>query len=83
MVKTAYQKLWFYPLVRIAVVGLLLSALLYRFHGLLSAGDEFVARVLGWLCLGFGALHGSLLVVGVIRYIIQVGQAAACAPFPP
>lgn len=76
MVKTAYQKLWFYPLVRIAVVGLLLSALLYRFHGLLSAGDEFVARVLGWLCLGFGALHGSLLVVGVIRYIIQVQRAS-------
>ena len=74
MVKTAYQKLWFYPLVRIAVVGLLLSALLYRFHGLLSAGDEFVARVLGWLCLGFGALHGSLLVV--IRYIIQVQRAS-------
>lgn len=76
MVKTAYQKLCFYPLVRIAVFGLLLSALLYRFHGLLSAGDEFVARVLGWLCLGFGALHGSLLVVGVIRYIIQVQRAS-------
>lgn len=76
MVKTAYQKLWFYPLVRIAVVGILLSVLLYQFHGFLSAGDELVARVLGWLCLGFGALHGSLLVVGVIRYIIQVQRAS-------
>ena len=76
MVKTAYQKLCFYPLVRVAVVGVLLSALLYQFHGLLSAGDELVARVLGWLCLGFGALHGSLLVVGVIRYVIQVQRAS-------
>ncbi len=76
MVKTAYQKLWFYPLVRIAVVGILLSVLLYQFHGFLSAGDELVARVLGWLCLGFGALHGSLLVVGVIRYVIQVQRAS-------
>ena len=72
MVKKAYQKLCFYPLVRIAVFGVLLSALLYQFHGLLSAGDELVARVLGWLCLGSGALHGSLLAVGVIRYVIQV-----------
>lgn len=78
MVKTAYQKLCFYPLVRVAVFGLLLSALLYQFHGLLSVGDEFVARILGWLCLGFGALHGSLLVVGVIRYIIQVQRASRC-----
>lgn len=76
MVKTAYQKLWFYPSVRIAVVGLLLSALLYQFHGLLSGGDELVALVLGWLCLGFGALHGTLLVVGVIRYVLQVQRAS-------
>ena len=76
MVKTAYQKLCFYPLVRVAVVGVLLSALLYQFHGLLSGGDELVARVLGWICLGFGALHGSLLVVGVIRYVIQVQRAS-------
>ena len=76
MVKTAYQKLCFYPLARVAVFGLLLSALLYQFHGLLSGGDELVARVLGWICLGFGALHGSLLVVGVIRYIIQVQRAS-------
>ena len=66
MVKTAYQKLCFYPLVRVAVVGVLLSALLYQFHGLLSAGDELVARVFGGLCLGFGALHGSLLMVQVL-----------------
>lgn len=45
MVKTAYQKLRFYPLARVAVFGLLLSALLYQFHGLLSGGDELVARV--------------------------------------
>lgn len=76
MVKTAYQKLCFYPLVRVAVFGLLLSALLYQFHGLLSGGDELVARVLGWICLGFGALHGSLLAVGVIRYVIQVQRAS-------
>ena len=77
MVKKAYQKLCFYPLARVAVFGILLSALLYQFHGLLSAGDELVARVLGWLCLGSGALHGSLLAVGVIRYVIQV-QRASC-----
>ena len=77
MVKKAYQKLCFYPLARVAVFGILLSALLYQFHGLLSAGDELVARVLGWLCLGSGALHGSLLAVGVIRYVIQV-QWASC-----
>lgn len=76
MVKTAYQKLCFYPLARVAVFGLLLSALLYQFHGLLSGGDELVARVLGWICLGFGALHGSLLAVGVIRYVIQVQRAS-------
>ena len=76
MVKTAYQKLCFYPLVRVTVFGLLLSALLYQFHGLLSGGDELVARVLGWICLGFGALHGTLLVVGVIRYVIQVQRAS-------
>ena len=49
---------------------------LYQFHGLLSGGDELVARVLGWICLGFGALHGSLLAVGVIRYVIQVQRAS-------
>ena len=76
MVKTAYQKLCFYPWARVAVFGLLLSALLYQFHGLLSGGDELVARVLGWICLGFGALHGSLLAVGVIRYVIQVQRAS-------
>ena len=76
MVKTAYQKLCFYPLVRVTVFGLLLSALLYQFHGLLSGGDELVARVLGWICLGFGALHGTLLAVGVIRYVIQVQRAS-------
>ena len=76
MVKTAYQKLCFYPLVRVAVFGLFLSAFLYQFHGLLSGGDELVARVLGWICLGFGALHGSLLAVGVIRYVIQVKRAS-------
>ena len=76
MVKKAYQKLCFYPLVRIAAFGVLLSALLYQFHGLLSGGDELVARVLGWICLGFGALHGSLLAVGVIRYVIQVQRAS-------
>lgn len=76
MVKTAYQKLCFYPLARVSVFGLLLSALLYQFHGLLSGGDELVARVLGWICLGFGALHGTLLVVGVIRYVIQVQRAS-------
>lgn len=76
MVKTAYQKLCFYPLARVAVFGLLLSALLYQFHGLLSGGDELVARVLGWICLGFGALHGSLLTVGVTRYVIQVQRAS-------
>ena len=78
MVKTAYQKLCFYPLVRIAVFGVLLSALLYHFHGFLSAGDELVARVLGWLCLGCGALHGSLLTVGMTRYVIQVQRASRC-----
>ena len=78
MVKKAYQKLCFYPLVRIAAFGVLLSALLYQFHGFLSAGDELVARVLGWICLGFGALHGSLLAVGVIRYVIQVQRASRC-----
>ena len=76
MVKKAYQKLCFYPLVRIAAFGVLLSALLYHFHGFLSAGDELVALVLGWICLGFGALHGSLLAVGVIRYVIQVQRAS-------
>lgn len=76
MVKTAYQKLCFYPLVRVAVFGLFLSAFLYQLHGLLSGGDELVARVLGWICLGFGALHGSLLAVGVIRYVIQVQRAS-------
>lgn len=76
MVKKAYQKLCFYPLARVAVFGLLLSALLYQFHGLLSGGDELVARVLGWICLGFGTLHGSLLAVGVIRYVIQVQWAS-------
>lgn len=76
MVKTAYQKLCFYPLVRVAVFGLFLSAFLYQLHGLLSGGDELVARVLGWICLGFGALHGSLLAVGVIRYVIQVKRAS-------
>lgn len=76
MVKKAYQKLLFYPLVRIAAVGILLSVLLYQFHGLLSAGDEFVARVLGWICLGFGALHGILLAAGVLRYVIQVRRAS-------
>ena len=82
MVKKAYQKLCFYPLVRIAVFGVLLSALLYHFHGFLSAGDELVARVLGWLCLGCGALHGSLLTVGVTAMSFRSsGQAAVCAAF--
>ena len=76
MVKTAYQKLCFYPLVRAAVFGLLLSVLLYQFHGLLSGGDEALARVFGGICLGFGALHGTLLAVGVIRYVIQVQRAS-------
>ena len=76
MVKKAYQKLCFYPLVRIAAFGVLLSALLYHFHCFLSAGDELVALVLGWLCLGCGALHGTLLAVGVIRYVIQVQRAS-------
>ena len=70
MVKKAYQKLCFYPLVRIAVFGILLSTLLYQFHGLLSAGDELVARVFWGICLGFGALHGALLTMSVIRYVI-------------
>ena len=78
MVKKAYQKLCFYPLVRIAAFGVLLSALLYHFHCFLSAGDELVALVLGWLCLGCGALHGSLLTVGVTRYVIQVQRASRC-----
>lgn len=30
----------------------------------------------GGLCLGFGALHGSLLVAGVVRYVIQVQRAS-------
>ena len=75
MVKKAYQKLCFYPLVRIAVFGILLSTLLYQFHGLLSAGDELVARVFWGICLGFGALHGALLTMSVIRYVIQVQWA--------
>ena len=37
-----------------------------------------MARVLGWLCLGCGALHGSLLTVGVTRYVIQVQRASRC-----
>ena len=61
---------------RVAVFGRFLSAFLYQLHGLLSGGDELVARVLGWICLGFGALHGSLLAVGVIRYVIQVKRAS-------
>ena len=75
MIKKAYQKLCFYPLVRIAVFGILLSALLYQFHGLLSAGDELAARVFWGICLGFGALHGALLTMSVIRYVIQVQWA--------
>lgn len=73
MVKTAYQKLCFYPLARVAVFGLLLSALLYQFHGLLSGGDELVARVLGWICLGFGALH---------RVFACGGRNSLCHPGP-
>lgn len=75
MVKKACQKLCFYPLVRIAAVGILLSALLYHFHVFLSAGDELVAHIWGWICLGYGTLHGFLLLVGVIRYVIQVQRA--------
>lgn len=59
MVKKAYQKLGFYPLVRIAVFGILLSTLLYQFHGLLSAGDELVARVF------WGSVWDSALCMGL------------------
>ena len=73
MVKTAYQKLCFYPLVRVAVVGVLLSVLLYQFHGLLSAGDELVARVF------WGALPG---IRRSARVFACGGRGPLCDPGP-
>lgn len=76
MVKKAYKKLLSYPIVRISIIGILLTVFVYRLLLFVTYGDEFSQTIIKWICLGFACLHISIFLISMIRYVIQVQKAS-------
>ena len=76
MVKKAYKKLLSYPIVRMSIIGILLTIFVYRLLLFVAYGDEFSQTVIKWICLGFAFLHISIFLISMIRYVIQVRNAS-------
>ncbi len=75
MVKKAYKKLLSYPIVRMSIIGILLTIFVYRLLLFVTYGDEFSQTVIKWICLGFAFLHISIFLISMIRYVTQVQKA--------
>ena len=75
IIKTAYKKLFSYPIFRLGAAGILLSGVVYRLFLFLFYGDELGLSFAKGICLASGGLHAGLLLSCVIRYVIQVQRA--------
>lgn len=75
MVKKAYKKLLSYPIVRMSIIGILLTIFVYRLLLFVTYGDEVSQTIIKWICIGFACLHISIFLVSMIRYVIQVQKA--------
>ena len=76
MVKKAYKKLLSYPIVRMSIIGILLTIFVYRLLLFVTYGDEVSQTIIKWICLGFADLHISIFFISMIRYVIQVQKAS-------
>lgn len=76
MVKKAYQKLFSFPIVRIGILGIVLTVFVYRLLLFITYGDELSQTFISWICLGSACLHISIFSLSMIRYVIQVQKAS-------
>lgn len=76
MGKKAYKKLLSYPIVRMSIIGILLTFFVYRLLLFVTYGDEVSQTIIKWICLGFVGLHISIFFISMIRYVIQVQKAS-------
>ena len=76
MVKKAYKKLLSYPIVRMSIIGILLTFFVYRLLLFVTYGDEVSQTIIKWICLGFVGLLYIHIFISMIRYVIQVQKAS-------
>lgn len=76
MVKKAYKKLLSYPIVRMSIIGILLTIFVYRLLLFVTYGDEVSQTIIKWICMGFACLHISVFLISMIRYVTQVQKAS-------
>ncbi len=87
MVKKAYQKLFSFPIVRIGIIGIVLTVFVYRLLLFITYGDELSQTFISWICLGFayqdiGTLKINRTNKNVLEILNTQGTVLHMAGFP-
>ncbi len=90
MVKKAYQKLFSFPIVRIGIIGIVLTVFVYRLLLFITYGDELSQTFISWICLGFACIPyqdiGTLKINRTNKNVLEIlntqGTVLHMAGFP-